>query len=383
MEVVISWFRKKFGDPQILGLIFFLVLIAGVIWMFGNMLLPVLASIVLAYLLEGFVVKLNSKGVPRLLSVIVVFIVFMLLMVLVIAGMIPLLSTQVSELGRELPQNLHKMIINGEAWISSFLTKYPQFYTSGSSEVVTETDPKLAAEAITQGMGLSEKIFSSNELKDAVKGLLSIFSIQSFVAVTTALVYLVIMPIMILFFLKDKKLIIEWCSRHFLPKDHRLINQIWVEVDVQIGNYVRGKFFEVLIVGSVTYVAFVFLGVKFAMLLAVLVGLSVIIPYVGAAIVTFPVIILGYAQFGWGADFAYVMLAYTVIQGLDGNALVPLLFSEVVNIHPIAIIVAILIFGGMWGFWGVFFAIPLATLVQAVMNAWPKASEIIAAKDSE
>jgi putative permease len=65
------------------------------------------------------------------------------------------------------------------------------------------------------------------------------------------------------------------------------------------------------------------------------------------------------------------MGAYLVIQALDGNVLVPLLFSEVVNLHPIAIIVAILVFGGLWGFWGVFFAIPLATLVQAVLKAWP------------
>ena len=65
------------------------------------------------------------------------------------------------------------------------------------------------------------------------------------------------------------------------------------------------------------------------------------------------------------------MLAYGIIQALDGNVLVPLLFSEVVDLHPIAIIVAVLIFGGLWGFWGVFFAIPLATLVQAVLKAWP------------
>ncbi len=51
--------------------------------------------------------------------------------------------------------------------------------------------------------------------------------------------------------------------------------------------------------------------------------------------------------------------------------LVPMLFSEVVDLHPVAIVVAILLFGGIWGFWGVFFAIPLATLVQAVLNAWP------------
>ena len=56
----------------------------------------------------------------------------------------------------------------------------------------------------------------------------------------------------------------------------------------------------------------------------------------------------------------------------DGNVLVPILFSEAVNLHPVAIITAVLFFGGIWGFWGVFFAIPLATLVHAVINAWPR-----------
>jgi putative permease len=60
-----------------------------------------------------------------------------------------------------------------------------------------------------------------------------------------------------------------------------------------------------------------------------------------------------------------------VIQGLDGNMLVPLLFSEAVNLHPVAIIIAILFFGGIWGLWGVFFAIPLATLIKAIIYAWP------------
>ena len=75
---------------------------------------------------------------------------------------------------------------------------------------------------------------------------------------------------------------------------------------------------------------------------------------------------------GWSWDFGQVVIAYAVIQALDGNVLVPLLFSEVVNLHPVVIILAILLFGGLWGFWGIFFAIPLATLFKAVLNAWPR-----------
>jgi putative permease len=82
-----------------------------------------------------------------------------------------------------------------------------------------------------------------------------------------------------------------------------------------------------------------------------------------------PVVLVAFFQWGWGAQLAYATGAYLLIQLLDGNLLAPLLLSEIVKLHPIAIIVAILVFGGLWGFWGVFFAIPLATLVQALINA--------------
>jgi putative permease len=89
-------------------------------------------------------------------------------------------------------------------------------------------------------------------------------------------------------------------------------------------------------------------------------------------VVTLPVVLIAWFQWGWGTEFIWLTIAYLIIQALDGNVLVPLLFSEVVNLHPVAIIVAILVFGGIWGFWGVFFAIPLATLVQAILSAWPR-----------
>ncbi len=100
-----------------------------------------------------------------------------------------------------------------------------------------------------------------------------------------------------------------------------------------------------------------------------------LVPYVGATVVTFPVMLVALFQFCLTSDFGYVMLAYGIIQALDGNVIVPLLFSEAVNLHPVIIIIAVIFFGGLWGFWGVFFAIPLATLVKAVINAWPTIPE--------
>jgi putative permease len=204
------------------------------------------------------------------------------------------------------------------------------------------------------------------------------FSLSSITSVVTLVVYLVLLPLLVFFFLKDKQLILNWAGG-YLPKDRRLASSVWDEVDDQLSNYVRGKFWEILIVGMVSYITFEAMGLQYAMLLGALVGLSVIVPYIGAAVVTFPVAIIAFFQWGTGNEFIYLMVAYGIIQALDGNVLVPLLFSEAVNLHPIAIIVAVLVFGGIWGVWGVFFAIPLATLVKAVLTAWPRATTDVTA----
>jgi putative permease len=197
------------------------------------------------------------------------------------------------------------------------------------------------------------------------------WSLASVFGFITVLVYLILMPLLVFFFLKDRDLIIDWVKR-YLPQHRRIAGTVWRDVDRQISNYVRGKFWEILIVWGVTFSAFTLFGLNYAMLLSLLVGLSVIVPYIGAAVATVPVMLIAWFQWGWSSQFAWLMTTYFMIQALDANVLVPLLFSEVVNLHPVAIIVAILVFGGLWGFWGVFFAIPLATLVQAILTAWPR-----------
>ena len=183
------------------------------------------------------------------------------------------------------------------------------------------------------------------------------------------------MPILVLFFLLDgDRLIAGWTA--FLPKKREMMDQVWNEMDAQLANYIRGKAIEILIVGVATFISFALLGINYAALLGLLVGLSVLIPYIGAAVVTVPVALIAFFQWGWSDQFLYLMLAYTIIQAIDGNVIVPLLFSEAVNLHPVSIIVAVLVFGTLWGFWGVFFAIPLATLVKSIVTAWPTADDL-------
>jgi putative permease len=149
-----------------------------------------------------------------------------------------------------------------------------------------------------------------------------------------------------------------------------LTESVWQEANVQVTNYIRGKGWELLIIWGISYAVFKALGLQFSLLISMFVGLSVIIPYVGVTVMGFVMALVAFIQWGWSHQFAWAMAAYLVIQIFDGNLLAPLLLSGVVNLHPVAIVVAVLLFGGLWGLWGLFFAIPLATLANAVIKAW-------------
>ena len=340
-----DWLGRHFSDPQVIGLAFVLLTGFLLIYATGQFLLPVFAGLVIAYLLEGLVAALVNRQVPRIAAVLMVFSIFMAALIFLVVGLLPLLSRQMTQLVNRIPD----MITRGQELLLTLPERYPVLITV---EQVAEMSSAIRLEILTY----SQDVLS--------------LSMSSVVGLITIALYFVLLPMLVFFFLKDKQQILGW-MRSFLPEKHILVAQVWSEVDVQIGNYVRGKFIEILLVGVATYIAFLTLGLQFALLLSVLVALSVLIPYIGIMLVTVPVTMVAFSQWGTGPDFIWLMGVYLVVQGLDGAVLVPLLFSEVVNLHPIAIIVAVLMFGGLWGFWGVFFAIPLATVVQAVLKAWP------------
>lgn len=347
MKILSDWFERFFHDPQAVILTVVMVLGTSVVLVMGRDLAPVLASIVIAYLLEGIVQALQYRlRTPHLLAVVVVFVLFITFLFFVLFGLLPLASRQLTQLIQQLPT----MIVQGQNLLLSLPAMYPDFITEVQ---VLEVINAVRAEIGTWGQNILS------------------WSLAAGMGFITLIVYLVLLPLLVFFFLKDKKLILDWVHG-FLPHDHTLAQQVWREVDRQMGNYVRGKFLEILVVWIATFVAFTYMGLQFSMLLALMVGLSVIVPYIGAVVVTVPVALVAFFQWGWGSEFMWLLGVYLVIQGLDGNVLVPLLFSEVVDLHPIAIIVAVLIFGGLWGFWGVFFAIPLATVVQSLIKAWPR-----------
>ena len=355
-KVLGKWVQRYFSDEGALFL-FALLLVSGlVIFYLGGALIPVFASLILAFMMQGAVNRLTRVGFGRMLAVILVFVGFIGFLTAFLFIVMPIAWRQSVNLFNELP----RMVIE----VQNLLLLLPQKYPGMISEL-----------QIRQLFGLA-----TAEVSQMGQWILS-FSLNSVTGVMALLIYLVLVPILVFFFLKDSDLLIRgWTAT--LPEKRDILNQVWHEMDAQIANYIRGKAIEILIVGATTYIAFSILGINYAALLALLVGLSVLIPYIGAALVTVPVALIAFFQWGVSSDFMYLMIAYGVIQALDGNVLVPLLFSEAVNLHPVSIIVAVLVFGSLWGFWGVFFAIPLATLVKAVVTAWPNSGVSEAATGS-
>ena len=321
-------------------LLFFLV-----ISFFGSIITPFMISIVVAYLLVGMQKKIQSYDVSANVALIITFSIFIITGAALLIWLVPLLYIQLQAFILDVPN----LINNFLEFISGLPAKFP--------DLVSSEQIAIFFQAVSEEVSA----IAQNIVKSSISG------IQSAI---TFLLYIILFPILVYFFLFDRKNIIEGFIK-IIPGKREMLTNIWAEMDIQLSNYVRGKTIEIFIVGIAAAIIFVSLGLKYSALLSVLVGLSVIIPFVGAFLVTIPIVVVGLLQFGLGTEFYLLIGLYLLLQALDGNLLVPIIFSETVKLHPVVIILAVFIFGSMFGFWGVFFSIPIATFIKAVWNAWP------------
>ena len=340
-----SFLKKIFSNEE--TIVFSFVILCAFLMMtfFGSVLTPFLISIVVAYLLVGVQKKIESFNISSKWALVITFAIFIVTGAAMLLWLLPILYTQLQAFVLDVPELFNNFL----EFVSTLPAKFPELVTS---EQITVFFQAVSSElsSITQ-----------NIVKSSIAG------IQSTI---TILLYIILFPILVFFFLFDRKNIMDGLSK-LVPGNREMFSNIWTEMDVQLSNYVRGKTTEIFVVGLSAAIIFSLVGLKYSALLSVLVGLSVVIPYVGAFLVTVPVVIVGLLQFGLTSEFYILITLYLLLQILDGNLLVPIIFSDAVKLHPVAIILAVFIFGSMFGFWGVFFAIPMATFIKAVWNAWP------------
>ena len=338
LNVLRGWIHRYFSDEEAVVLGVLLIVAFATILTLGHMLAPVFAGLVMAFLMQGLVGALERIKLPHIVAVWLVFLMFIGLLTVCILFLAPLMWQQVLTLFNELP----RMLVEWQSLLLLLPERYPQLFT--------EEQVLRGIDVMRGELGRYGQIVLTS-------------SLSSLPLLLSLMIYLILVPILVFFFLKDSQLISNWL-KGYLPRERGLITQVSQEMNLQIANYIRGKAIEILICGVVAYIVFAALGLNYAALLAMLVGISVVVPYIGATLVTIPIALIGLFQWGLGDQFIYLMVAYAIIQALDGNVLVPLLFSEAVNLHPVAIICAVLLFGGLWGFWGGVFRDPSGHSVQ-------------------
>jgi putative permease len=352
-----DFFDRYFHDEESLILVILLLVAIFILVTLGSELAPLIVAIIIAYLMQGLIGILLRLGTSQTIAFSVVYTLFIGIFSLILLVLLPQVWNQFGRFINELPRLISQ-------WQAALI-------------LLPETYPNLISQQALDQMVLSLR----GELATFGQSVLSA-SIASIPTILAWVVFIILVPILVFFVMKDKKKLILWTA-NFLPRNRPLMMTIWHEMDLQLSNYIRGKALEIFLVGSVTYLVFILLELDFALLLSVLVGLSVVIPYIGATVATIPIVAVAFVQWGFGGEFYTVLIAYGIIQLIDGNVLVPIIFSETNNLHPVAIIAAVLVFGGIWGLAGVFFAIPLATFIKAIINAWPSTMHSLIKKDGK
>ena len=338
-------FNKLFSNEE--SLIFSLLILTFllVLYFFGGLLTPFIISLIFAYLLIGLTKNLIKYGLTELVSLIISYVIFLLSSIGFLIWLIPLIFQQTQAFFIEVP-----------IWLNNFRSFIENLVQSNQELVSSDQISSFFTEFIGRLSSISQGVLDA-----------SISGIQDTLVFS---IYLIMIPVLVFFFLFDKERIVRGFLM-LLPKKRAMLSEVWIEMDDQLSNYVWGKGVEILIVGFAAAVIFGIMGLNYTALLSIIVGVSVLIPYVGAFLATIPVVIVAFLQFGIGFDLYMIVGLYLLLQALDGYLLVPILFSDAVKLHPVVIMLAVFVFGGIFGFWGAFFSIPLATFIKAVWNSWP------------
>ena len=340
-----SFFKNYFYEEEQFAALFILIIFAVLLYFIGSTITPVFVSILVAYLLNGVMNFFEEKNYTKKVSFYFTFTIFLAFYLFVLLSL-PYVTGQIASLINELPA----IVAFVENLFNDLIIRYPNFFTTEQVEEIFASSASLIP-------SIAEQVLIQLN--------------TSFSAIMNALIFLILTPILVFFFLKDKSEMLSYLT-YFLPKKRSLLSKIWSDLNIQLFGYVRGKALEMLIVASITSLAFLLLEVNYSVILGILAGMSVLIPLFGAILVTIPVVAIGLFQWGLDTSFFIFLFVYFMIQILDGNVLFPLLMGNEVNLHPVLIILSILVFGGIWGFWGLLLAVPIATLIRAVFKVWPK-----------
>jgi len=324
------------------------LVLGGLLYLLHPILSPFLVGILIAYLGDPLVDRLERLKLSRTWGVIVVFGLFTLLMALALLVLIPMLGKQLVRLYELLPQMLDWAQNQALPWIQVKLGlnegfwRFDQLKQSLSGHLSQTTD--------IAGLVLSQVTASSLALMAWVANLLLI-------------------PVVSFYLMRDWDLLVGKL-RSLVPRDNEgVVVKLFGECHEVLGAFLRGQLLVMLALGAMYAVGLMAIGLELGLLIGVLAGLASIVPYLGVVVGIGSALLAGVFQFG---SDPYPLLAiagvFVVGQLLEGMLLTPLLVGDRIGLHPVAVIFAIMAGGQLFGFTGILLALPVAAVIMVLLR---------------
>jgi len=310
-----------------------------VLWILREILLPFVAGMALAYLLDPLANRLERIGVSRMIASLVIIGAFVLLFVALILIFVPLLTGQLGAFVEKLPsyvQRLQALAMDpNREWLRKIL-----------GDGVADAQ---VGDLVKQGAGWLSTFLKS--LWSGGQALISIFSL------------IVVTPVVAFYLLSDWKRMVATVD-NWIPLNYRdTVHALAREMDDAIASFVRGQTAVCLILGSFYAVSLTLAGLSFGLLIGLLSGVITFIPYVGS--MTGLVIAGGVAVAQFWPQYTPILIVlgiFFVGQFLEGYVLAPKLVGESIGLHPVWLMFALFAFGYLFGFVGLLIAVPLAAV---------------------
>ncbi|WP_372799867.1 AI-2E family transporter [Paracoccus seriniphilus] len=311
-----------------------LALLLIVMWLLGQAILPFILGAGVAYLLDPVADRLERAGLSRIMAVVLITFVAMLLFVAVILLIVPVLLRQATALISTAPD----MIEQARAFVSA---RFPELLPEGGTIGTALTDLGAA-------MG--------DQLTNVAQTLLN-----SFGGMISAVALLVIVPVVAFYLLLDWDRMVAQIDR-LLPREHApVLRDLSRQIDHALSGFVRGQGLVILILGTWYSLALMLVGLPFGFFIGIMAAVLSFIPYVGVLIGGATAI--GVALFSFWGDPVWigaVIAIFALGQIVEGNYLQPKIVGGHVGLHPVWLLLALSVFGSLFGFVGMVAAVPLA-----------------------
>lgn len=302
---------------------------------------PFAVSLLLAYLLNPILKFLCKKGVPQSLGILIIYLTLFLTFILLIFFIMPSFYASFNEFARIIPNLLdnYKIIFN------EVLIRYE---LSGL--------PLSLKNAISYNIGELYTLFNS-----IITDITSFFFF-----IISNIFYIVLIPFITFYFMKDGEYLAEKIKMIIPSNMRETCITTWYRIDMVLKRFIRGELLIALIVGILTGVGMYIIGVRFSAILGIIAGITNIIPYLGPFIGVIPCAIIAFLQSPLLALNA--LLVFFIIQQLEAGVISPKIVGKCVRLHPITIIFIILLWEKVFGVWGMFFAVPVTSILIEIFN---------------